>query len=126
MNKRPIAKLRSQRGRPPHFAGRTEELAALNKRLDDLCETGDPSEGMSLVVGVPGVGKTQLALRRSETVAVLNAASCDGEATVNAAIAHGVLALEKGGVGFGIPSFHTHMVRRLEAIGKFEALPAKS
>ena len=33
----------------------------LDKRLDDLLETGDPTEGMSLVVGVPGVGKTQLA-----------------------------------------------------------------
>lgn len=66
MNQPRIAKLRSQRGRPPYFAGRTEELAALNKRLDDLCETGDPSEGMSLVVGVPGVGKTQLAREFAE------------------------------------------------------------
>jgi len=89
MNQPRIAKLRSQRGRPPYFAGRTEELAALNKRLDDLC--------------------------KNEAVAVLEAASYDGEATVDAAIAHGVLTLEKGGVGFGIPSFHTHMVRRLEA-----------
>ena len=55
------AKLRSQRGPPPYFAGRAEELARLEKRLDDLLETGDPSEGMSLIVGVPGVGKTQLA-----------------------------------------------------------------
>ena len=38
----------------------------MNKRLDDLCETVDPSEGMSLIVGVPGVGKTQLAREFAE------------------------------------------------------------
>ena len=52
--------LRSEREPPLHFAGRTKELAALRKRLDDLCETGDASGGMALIVGVPGVGKTQL------------------------------------------------------------------
>lgn len=56
-----FAKLRSQRGAPPYFAGRAEELGLLDKRLDDLLETADPTEGMSLIVGVPGVGKTQLA-----------------------------------------------------------------
>ena len=55
------AKLRSEREPPPYFAGRTKELAALNERLDDLCETGDPTGGIALIVGVPGVGKTQLA-----------------------------------------------------------------
>ena len=55
------AKLRSPREPPPYFAGRAKELAALNERLDDLCETGDPSGGIALIVGVPGVGKTQLA-----------------------------------------------------------------
>ena len=55
------AKLRTERDDPPYFAGRTAELGALNKRLDDLCETGDPTGGMALIVGVPGVGKTQLA-----------------------------------------------------------------
>ena len=54
------AKLRSQREPPRYFAGRARELGALNGRLDDLCETGDPTGGMALVVGVPGVGKTQL------------------------------------------------------------------
>ena len=33
-----LARLRSQREPPPYFAGRTKELATLNKRLDDLCE----------------------------------------------------------------------------------------
>lgn len=56
-----LVKLRSQRGAPPHFAGRTKELALLNERLGDLLETGDATEGMALIVGVPGVGKTQLA-----------------------------------------------------------------
>lgn len=58
------AKLRSEP--PPYFAGRARELAALRKRLDDLCETGDPSGGMALIVGVPGVGKTQLGRKFAE------------------------------------------------------------
>ena len=48
------------------FAGRTKELAALHKRLGDLCETGDPTGGIALIVGVPGVGKTQLARKFAE------------------------------------------------------------
>ena len=60
------AKLRSEREPPPYFAGRTKELARLNERLDDLCETGDPTGGIALIVGVPGVGKTQLARKFSE------------------------------------------------------------
>lgn len=55
------AKLRTERDAPPYFAGRTAELGTLSKRLDNLCETGDPTGGMALIVGVPGVGKTQLA-----------------------------------------------------------------
>ena len=58
--------LRSEREPPLHFAGRTKELAALRKRLDDLCETGDASGGMALIVGVPGVGKTQLGRKFAE------------------------------------------------------------
>ena len=60
------ATLRSQREPPPYFAGRAKELAALNKRLDDLRETGDPTGGMALIVGVPGAGKTQLGRRFAE------------------------------------------------------------
>ena len=63
------AKLRSEREPPPVFAGRAKELAALRKRLDDLCETGDPSGGMALIVGVPGVGKTQLGRKFAEDAA---------------------------------------------------------
>ena len=62
----PSATLGTQRDPLPFFAGRHGELAALNARLDRLCETGDPSGGMSLVVGVPGVGKTHLARKFAE------------------------------------------------------------
>ena len=68
------AKLRSEREPPPHFAGRTEELAALRGRLDDLCETGDASGGMALIVGVPGVGKTQLGRKFAEDAVALEGA----------------------------------------------------
>lgn len=60
------AKLRTARDRPPYFAGRVRELALLNERLGDLCETGDPSAGMTVILGVPGVGKTQLAREFAE------------------------------------------------------------
>ena len=53
----------SARQPPPHFAGRKGELARLNQGLDRLLHTGDPTGGIVLVTGVPGVGKTQLARR---------------------------------------------------------------
>ena len=55
----------SARHPPPHFAGRKDELAALNQGLDRLLRTGDPTGGIVLVTGVPGVGKTQLARKFS-------------------------------------------------------------
>ena len=63
------AELGTQRDPPPYFAGRSDELAALRKRLRRLCETGDPRAGMSLVIGVPGVGKTQLGREFAEQAA---------------------------------------------------------
>ena len=55
-------RLRTDRGPPPYFAGRKDELAVLNGRLDALIETRDTSDGIALVTGVPGAGKTQLAV----------------------------------------------------------------
>ena len=69
-----LAKLRSERGPPPYFAGRGKELAVLRKRLDDLCETGNPRDGMALVIGVPGVGKTQLGQKFAADAAAQKAA----------------------------------------------------
>ena len=68
---RPV--LGTQRDPPPYFAGRGDELGALRKRLRRLCETGDPRGGMSLVVGVPGVGKTQLGRTFAEQAATREA-----------------------------------------------------
>lgn len=45
---------------PLYFAGRRAELAALHEGVSRLCESGDPSNGLQLVTGVPGVGKRQL------------------------------------------------------------------
>ena len=45
---------------PLYFAGRRAELAALHEDVSRLCKTGDPSNGLQLVTGVPGVGKSQL------------------------------------------------------------------
>ena len=65
-NPQSSAQLGTQRDPLPYFAGRRKELAALSERLDRLCETRDPSGGMSLIVGVPGVGKTHLGMRFAE------------------------------------------------------------
>ena len=52
---------RTDRGVPYHFAGRDAELSALNSRLAVVAETGDASDGLALITGVPGSGKTSLA-----------------------------------------------------------------
>ena len=59
----PPAELGTHRDELPYFAGRKTELTALSKRLGRLCSTGDPRGGMSLIMGVPGVGKTHLGLK---------------------------------------------------------------
>ena len=46
---------------PLYFAGRADELGALRRRLARICRTGDASNGLQLVTGVPGAGKSQLA-----------------------------------------------------------------
>ena len=58
---KPAMSLGSARLPPPHFAGRKPKLDLLNQGLDYLLQTGDPSGGIVLITGVPGIGKTQLA-----------------------------------------------------------------
>ena len=65
----PPVSFRTERGPPPYFAGRTRELAILDERVDILRGTRDPSEGMALIVGVPGVGKTQLGRKFTDELA---------------------------------------------------------
>ena len=43
----------------PHFAGRTDELAKLGERLDNVL-LGNTTGGIQLITGVPGAGKSQL------------------------------------------------------------------
>lgn len=62
-------KLHTERGPPPYFAGREAELAALRERLDLVLEDGDATDGMALIVGVPGMGKTQLGRKFIDSVA---------------------------------------------------------
>ena len=57
-----------EREPPLYFAGREDELGALASKLRRLCASGDPSGGLQLTVGVPGVGKTQLARKFVEQV----------------------------------------------------------
>ena len=55
--------LPDERQPPLYFAGRTDELGLLQSELDALCATGRAPGGLQLVMGVPRVGKTQLAAR---------------------------------------------------------------
>ena len=70
--------LDTERGPPPHFAGRQRELATMLRRFDWVREQGNAKSGIALVTGVPGVGKTQFAARLAAEVA----ARADGNAGV--------------------------------------------
>ena len=61
--------LPDERQAPLYFAGRRDELDALNIELNALCATGNAPGGLRLVTGVPGVGKTQLAVKYMDRVA---------------------------------------------------------
>ena len=60
--------LDTERGPPPHFAGRRSELAAMLRRLDLVRQHGNAKSGIALVTGVPGVGKTQFVERFAREV----------------------------------------------------------
>ena len=109
MVREPLKKLPGPRQPPLYFAGRTAEIDSLREALTTLCSSEDPSNGIELLTGVPGAGKTQLANEYAKRVA--------GEvhADLDAAVAHGVLVADEDDyLSFGIPSFHSHMVSRLE------------
>ena len=55
------ATFHDERGPAVHFAGREAELSALQERLTALCATSSPRDGLFLITGVPGAGKTELA-----------------------------------------------------------------
>ena len=106
MVREPLKKLPGPCQPPLYFAGRTAEIDSLREALTTLCSSGDPSNGIELLTGVPGAGKTQLANEYAKRVA--------GEVHAGRA-AHGVLVADEDDyLSFGIPSFHSHMVSRLE------------
>ena len=54
--------LHGERGPPPHFAGREDELATMRRRLEITLRERDAAvNGILLISGVPGIGKTHLA-----------------------------------------------------------------
>ena len=59
----PLKPLPDERQPPLYFAGRTHDLGALSAQLEALCATGQAPGGLQLVTGLPGVGKTQLAMK---------------------------------------------------------------
>ena len=69
MVREPLKKLPGPRQPPLYFAGRTAEIDSLREALTTLCSSGDPSNGIELLTGVPGAGKTQLANEYAKRVA---------------------------------------------------------
>ena len=61
--------LPDERQPPLYFAGRKDELRTLETELETLCATGRALGGLQLVRGMPGVGKTQLAMKYIGAVA---------------------------------------------------------
>ena len=61
--------LPDERQPPLYFAGRKDELRTLETELETLCATGRAPGGLQLVRGMPGVGKTQLAMKYIGAVA---------------------------------------------------------
>lgn len=59
----PLKPLPDERQPPLYFAGRTHDLGTLSAELEVLCATGQAPGGLQLVTGLPGVGKTQLAVK---------------------------------------------------------------
>ena len=55
-----MALLGGDRSRALHFAGRRTELAALHARLEYIVAEQDPEDGLVLIDGIQGIGKTGL------------------------------------------------------------------
>ena len=55
-----MALLGGDRSRSLHFAGRRPELAALHARLEYVVKEQDPEDGLVLIDGIQGIGKTGL------------------------------------------------------------------
>ena len=75
-----MALLGGDRSRSLHFAGRRTELAALHARLEYLVGEQDPEDGLVLIDGIQGIGKTGL-LREFARQAVAAEGRC-GETDV--------------------------------------------
>lgn len=124
---RPV-ELGTARDELPYFAGRTEELSRLDKRLDRLCRTGDPTGGMSLIVGVPGVS------RPGEIIHLQPLSACEAADAISGnmrALGHEipspcVKALAAASHGFP-QHIHGYLVGALDAVarhGRLEEGPA--
>ena len=72
--------LGGDRSRALHFAGRRTELAALHARLEYVVNEQDPEDGLVLIDGIQGIGKTGL-LREFARQAVSGEGRC-GEAEI--------------------------------------------
>ena len=127
--KPPAPELGTHRDQLPYFAGRKAELAALAKRLDRLRATGDPRGGMSLIMGVPGVGKTQLGLTFAKRAVTnkklrevrhlpLNTSLLESDADLFLAVAR-TLDAEK--IGREVAELETRNTRRDFSVGWLKA-----
>ena len=88
-----MALLGGDRSRSLHFAGRRTELAALHARLEYVVKEQDAEDGLVLIDGIQGIGKTGL-LREFARQAVTAEGRSD-----NAEIVHLPLVAEELGTG---------------------------
>ena len=74
--------LGGDRSRSLHFAGRRPELAALHGRLEYLVRERDPEDGLVLIDGIQGIGKTGL-MREFARQVVSAESHCGGTKVVH-------------------------------------------
>ena len=90
-----MALLGGNRSRSLHFVGRRSELAALHARLEYVVKEQDPEDGLVLIDGIQGIGKTGL-LREFARQAVAGEGRCGDAEIVHLALVADELGARPG------------------------------
>ena len=119
-----MALLGGDRSRSLHFAGREHELEALHTRLDFLVKEQDPEDGIVLIDGIQGIGKTGL-LREFARQAVSSGGHYGGVEIVHLPLVAEELGVRPADLVLGFPQhLHGYVRGCLDALDKFGTLDA--